>query len=40
MTRVAGAELVFTGEDVRRAVVDLDPEPIREHYVVVGLRQY
>jgi len=38
--RVAGNAFDFTPEDVERAAVNLDPEPIREHYVLVGLRRY
>lgn len=40
VARVAGTDFVFEDDDVRRAVADLDPEPIREHYVTVGLRRY
>lgn len=39
-SRVAGETFTFDPADVERAVADLDPEPIREHYVVVGLRRY
>lgn len=39
-TRVAGVEFTFEPADVERAVAGLDPEPIREHYVMVGLRRY
>lgn len=39
-TRVAGEVFTFEPADVERAVADLDPEPIREHFVLVGLRRY
>ncbi|MDN5751152.1 MAG: hypothetical protein L0H64_22020 [Pseudonocardia sp.] len=38
--RVAGNVFDFSVSDVERAVAELDPEPIREHYVVVGRRRY
>lgn len=38
--RVAGTDFELEAADVERAVADLDPEPIREHYVTVGRRRY
>ena len=37
---VAGNPFDFDEADVARAVEGLDPEPIREHYVTIGLRRY
>ncbi|MGH3615591.1 MAG: hypothetical protein ACRDRK_23940 [Pseudonocardia sp.] len=38
--RVAGAEFELDAVGVEQAVAELDPEPIREHYVVIGRRRY
>lgn len=38
--RVAGQDFGLTASAVERSVVDVDPEPIREHYVVVRGRRY
>ena len=38
--RVAGSDFDLNRSRVERSVVDVDPEPIREHYVVVGGRRY
>jgi hypothetical protein len=40
MARVAGTDFDFTQASVERAVATVDPEPIREHYVVVAGRRY
>lgn len=39
-TRVAGTAFTFEPVDVERAIANVDPEPIREHYVAVGTRRY
>jgi hypothetical protein len=39
-TRVAGKDFELDAAGVERAVADVDPEPIREHYVVIGRRRY
>lgn len=38
--RVAGEDFELDADAVEQAVADLDPEPIREHYVVIGPRRY
>lgn len=38
--RVAGEHFELDVEGVERVAADLDPEPIREHYVVIGRRRY
>lgn len=38
--RVAGTEFDLTPSSVERSVDTVEPEPIREHYVVVGGRRY
>jgi hypothetical protein len=38
--RIAGADFDLTAGEVERAVRRLEPEPIREHVVVVGGRRY
>lgn len=38
--RVAGHDFDLTAESVERSLVDLDPEPIHEHFVVVRGRRY
>jgi len=40
IARVAGADFELTRATVERSVENVDPEPIREHYVVVGRRRY
>ncbi|MDQ2706902.1 MAG: hypothetical protein M3Z25_04390 [Actinomycetota bacterium] len=42
MTRatVAGEDFDFDAADIERAVAEVDPEPVREHYVVIGRRRY
>ena len=40
MTRVAGEDFELGAASVERAVAGMDPEPIREHYVVIGQRRY
>ncbi len=39
-TRMAGQNFELDAAAVERAVADIDPEPIREHYVVIGRRRY
>ncbi len=39
-TRVAGEDFELDAVSVERAVAGVDPEPIREHYVVIGRRRY
>ncbi len=38
--RVAGHDFDLTALSVERAVAGIDPEPIQEHYVVIGRRRY
>lgn len=38
--RVAGTEFDLTRSSVERSVEGFEPEPLREHYVVVGGRRY
>jgi hypothetical protein len=38
--RVAGEDFKLDAQSVERAVAEIDPEPIREHYVLIGLRRY
>lgn len=38
--RVAGQDFDLTASSVEGAVVGLDPEPIQEHYAVIGGRRY
>ena len=38
--RVAGHDFDFTPAEVERCAAGIDPEPIREHYVVVGPRRF
>jgi hypothetical protein len=40
MARVAGIEFDLSRSSVERSVVTVEPEPIREHYVIVGGRRY
>ena len=40
MARVAGTEFDLSRSSVERTVETVEPEPIREHYVVVGGRRY
>lgn len=40
VTRVAGEDFDLDAPGVERAVAAVDPEPIREHYVVIGRRRY
>ncbi len=37
---VAGEAFELHADDIERAVAGVDPEPIREHYVVIGRRRY
>lgn len=37
---VAGEDFELDADDIERAVASIDPEPIREHYVVIGRRRY
>lgn len=39
-TRVAGEDFELDAAGVELSVADVDPEPIREHYVVIGRRRY
>lgn len=39
-TRVAGTDFELDAAGVERAVAEVDPEPVREHYVVIGRRRY
>jgi hypothetical protein len=39
-TRVAGEDFELDAGSVERAVTGVDPEPIRDHYVVIGRRRY
>jgi hypothetical protein len=39
-TRVAGEDFELDAARIERAVAGIDPEPIREHYVVIGKRRY
>jgi len=39
-TRVAGEDFELDSASVERAIADVDPEPVREHYVVIGQRRY
>jgi len=38
--RVAGVNFDLTAASVERSIVGLDPEPVQEHYAVVGGRRY
>jgi len=38
-TRVAGEDFELDTASIERAVASVDPEPIREHYVVIGRRR-
>jgi hypothetical protein len=38
--RVAGADFELDSTSVERALAGADPEPIREHYVVINQRRY
>lgn len=38
--RVAGEDFQLDAASVERAMSGVDPEPIREHYVVIGRRRY
>jgi hypothetical protein len=40
MARVAGTEFDLSRSSVEHSVEAVEPEPIREHYVVVGGRRY
>jgi hypothetical protein len=40
VARVAGENFDLDLAGVQRAVAVIDPEPIREHYVVIGRRRY
>ncbi|HEY3894483.1 MAG TPA: hypothetical protein VGL88_03850 [Pseudonocardiaceae bacterium] len=40
VARVAGENFDLDPAGVERAVAVIDPEPIREHYVVIGRRRY
>lgn len=40
VARVAGESFELDATRVEHALAGLDPEPIREHYVVVGSRRY
>lgn len=40
MARVAGTDFDLNRSSVERSVSRVEPEPIREHYVVVGGRRY
>ena len=40
MAKVAGTEFDLSRSSVERSVGTVEPEPIREHYVVVGGRRY
>ena len=40
LTRVAGQEYELQRAQVERAMSDVEPEPIREHYVVVSGRRF
>jgi hypothetical protein len=39
-TRVAGEDVELDAAAVELSVAGVDPEPIREHYVVIGRRRY
>lgn len=39
-TIIAGEQFEFDAADVERAAARLDPEPINEHYVLVGGRRF
>lgn len=39
-TRMAGEDFDLTPSSIEQAVEGIDPEPIREHYAVVGGRRY
>lgn len=39
-TRVAGAEFALDAADVEPVLATIDPEPIKDHYVVVGRHRY
>lgn len=40
LARVAGEDFELDARRVERALTEIDPEPIREHYVVIGGRRY
>lgn len=40
VARVAGEDFELDARQVERTLAGVDPEPIREHYVVVGARRY
>jgi len=40
LARVAGEDFELDAHQVERTLAGVDPEPIREHYVVVGARRY
>lgn len=40
VARVAGENFELDPAGVERAAAGIDPEPIREHYVVIGRRRY
>jgi hypothetical protein len=40
MARVAGTEFELSRSSVERSVETVEPEPIREHYVIVNGRRY
>ncbi|MGH8906867.1 MAG: SCO5918 family protein [Egibacteraceae bacterium] len=40
VARVAGEDFELDASSVERALAAIDPEPIKEHYVVIGARRY
>lgn len=40
VARVAGEDFELDAAQVERTLAGVDPEPIREHYVVIGTRRY
>lgn len=40
VARVAGQDFELEARDIERTLAGFDPEPIQEHYVVIGGRRY
>lgn len=38
--RIAGEDFKLDASQVERVLADVDPEPVRQHYVVIGRRRY